>query len=103
MQRRGILAYYTERPAQLLATSFIITIAVGALLLTLPLATKVEGGASIIDAIFTATSSVCVTGLIVQDTPAYFSNFGLVVILILIQLGGLIKNLIVDTKFSYIV
>lgn len=89
MQRRGILAYYTERPAQLLATSFIITIAIGALLLSLPLATSGEGGASIIDAIFTATSSVCVTGLIVQDTPAYFSNFGLVVILVLIQLGGL--------------
>jgi len=89
MQRRGILAYYTERPAQLLATSFFITIAIGALLLSLPLATKGEGGASIIDAIFTATSSVCVTGLIVQDTPVYFSNFGLVVIIILIQLGGL--------------
>lgn len=89
MQHRGILGYYTERPAQLLATSFFMAIAIGALLLSLPLATRGEGAASFIDAFFTATSSVCVTGLIVQDTPAYFSNFGLVVILVLIQLGGL--------------
>lgn len=89
MQRRGILAYYTERPAQLLVTSFLITIAIGALLLRLPLAVRGEGSATFIDAFFTSTSAVCVTGLIVKDTPVYFSSFGLGVILVLIQLGGL--------------
>ena len=46
-------------------------------------------GAGFLDALFTATSATCVTGLIVRDTPAYFSFFGQIVILILIQAGGL--------------
>ena len=55
----------------------------------LPAATADGKGASLIDASFTSTSAMCVTGLVVQDTPVYFSRFGHVVILILMQLGGL--------------
>lgn len=89
MQRGGWASRFTERPAQLLMTSFALAIAVGAILLALPLSVRGEGAASIVDALFTSTSAVCVTGLIVQDTPTYFSNFGLGVILVLIQVGGL--------------
>jgi trk system potassium uptake protein TrkH len=89
MQRRGMVAHYAERPAELLVTTFLLTIAVGTLLLSIPLAVRGEGSASFVDALFTSTSAVCVTGLIVKDTPVYFSKFGLAVILGLIQIGGL--------------
>jgi Trk-type K+ transport system membrane component len=71
-----------------LVGGFAAAILVGALLLTLPLA---SAGARIglLDALFTATSAVCVTGLTVRDTGREFSTFGHVVILALIQLGGL--------------
>ncbi len=79
----------TEQPVRLLALSFAAMIAVGTLLLTLPAAGAAGRGATFIDAFFTATSATCVTGLIVQDTPTFFSRFGQVVILCLIQFGGL--------------
>jgi len=60
----------------------------GTFLLLLPVSTK-SGHISLVDALFTATSGVCVTGLIVQDTATYFTPFGQAVILILFQLGGL--------------
>ncbi len=47
-----------------------------------------DGGASVLEALFTATSAVCVTGLITVDTPVFWSGFGQVVILVLIQIGG---------------
>jgi trk system potassium uptake protein len=71
----------------LFAGSFVILILAGSLLLTLPLAT-VEG-ISWLDALFTSTSAVCVTGLVVTDTGASFTLFGQAVIMGLIQLGGL--------------
>ncbi|MBQ9828626.1 MAG: Trk family potassium uptake protein [Lachnospiraceae bacterium] len=55
----------------------------------LPFATREWGGASFSDALFTATSASCVTGLVVKDTATYWSLFGQIVILILIQIGGL--------------
>lgn len=67
--------------------SFVLLIAVGAFLLMLPFAHN--GHLSFIDAIFTSTSAVCVTGLIVKDTPVDFTSFGHIVILALIQIGGL--------------
>jgi trk system potassium uptake protein TrkH len=67
--------------------SFVILIGIGAFLLMLPFAHY--GELSVVDAIFTATSAVCVTGLIVKDTPVDFTSFGHVVILSLIQIGGL--------------
>ncbi len=76
-------------PAQLLAVSFIALITAGTLLLTLPWATTSGSRLPLIDAFFTATSAVCVTGLIVVDTPTAFSVFGELVVLLLIQVGGL--------------
>jgi trk system potassium uptake protein len=61
----------------------------GAVLLWLPVSAAPGRSTSFLDALFTATSAVCVTGLIVQDTPVHFSAFGQVVILLLIQAGGL--------------
>lgn len=75
-------------PAQLLVVSFLVAILVGTGLLTLPWSTE-EGGITLIDAFFTSTSAVCVTGLIVRDTPTCFTPFGQVVLLVLLQLGGL--------------
>jgi trk system potassium uptake protein TrkH len=75
--------------AQIVLLSFIGAIMIGTVLLTFPTATTDGRGAGFVDALFTATSATCVTGLIVQDTPTYFSTFGQVVILVLIQLGGL--------------
>lgn len=74
-------------PAQLFIASFLAMILVGTLLLMLPRAT--HEGISALDALFTATSAVCVTGLIVVDTGTYFTNLGQTIILILIQMGGL--------------
>ncbi len=67
--------------------SFIILIGVGAFMLMLPFAHN--GELSLVDALFTATSAVCVTGLIVKDTPVDFTSFGHVIILSLIQIGGI--------------
>ena len=68
---------------------FAAAVAVGTLLLVLPIARSGDGGASLLEAFFTATSAVCVTGLAVVDTPTYWSGFGEAVILGLIQVGGL--------------
>lgn len=74
-------------PPQILALGFLSVILIGAILLSLPVSnTK---GCSFIDAVFTSTSAVCVTGLIVLDTPNDFTLFGHLVILVLIQIGGL--------------
>ncbi len=75
-------------PATLLLLSFIGAIFFGAMLLMLPFST-VSGNITFINALFTATSAVCVTGLIVVDTGTYFSIPGQLIILVLIQLGGL--------------
>lgn len=74
-------------PAQLFIVSFLTIILLGALVLMLPKATY--SGISFVDAIFTSTSAVCVTGLIVVDTGTYFTHFGQIALLIFIQLGGL--------------
>ncbi len=74
-------------PAQLFILSFLGIILLGALALSLPNASFEK--LSFIDALFTATSAVCVTGLIVVDTGSYFTLFGQFIILILIQIGGL--------------
>ncbi len=76
-------------PFQTILFSFLSVILVGALLLMLPFATQDGNGASIIDALFTATSATCVTGLVVQDTATYWSLFGQIVIIGLIQIGGM--------------
>jgi len=75
-------------PAQVLVGSFVSLIAAGTALLALPLSAT-RDSLSILDALFTATSAVCVTGLIAVDTPRDLSLFGQLVVLLLIQLGGL--------------
>jgi trk system potassium uptake protein TrkH len=77
------------KPAQLMLATFALAIGVGTVLLMLPAATRSGIRTSLIDALFTATSATCVTGLIVKDTGTYFSVFGQMVILALIQVGGL--------------
>lgn len=77
------------KPAQLMLTSFVAAICIGAILLMLPVATVTGEKASLVDALFTATSATCVTGLVVRDTGTYFSTFGQCVILALIQIGAL--------------
>ncbi|WP_291848240.1 TrkH family potassium uptake protein [Lutibacter sp.] len=85
-------------PAQLFIISFLAIIFLGALLLMLPNATYT--GISFINALFTSTSAVCVTGLIVVDTSNYFTQFGQTIILVLIQAGG-IGILTFASYFSY--
>ncbi len=75
-------------PATLMLVSFLLAITIGTLLLKLPISTK-SGHILWVDALFTSTSAVCVTGLIVVDTGSYFTIFGQCVILMLIQIGGL--------------
>ena len=64
-------------------------IILGSILLMLPVSTRDGKGAVFSDALFTATSAVCVTGLVIHDTATYWSMFGQIVILILIQIGGM--------------
>jgi potassium uptake TrkH family protein len=76
-------------PGQVVAVAFALAIGVGTLLLSLPWAVTGERDSAPMDALFTATSAVCVTGLTVVDTSTYWSGFGQVVIMALIQVGGL--------------
>lgn len=69
-------------------TAFGLAIAFGTGLLMLPFAKVGDGGATFLEALFTATSAVCVTGHVVVDTATYWTPFGQVVILALIQVGG---------------
>ncbi|GCC51664.1 ATPase [Chryseotalea sanaruensis] len=85
-------------PAQLFVISFLAIILVGTFLLMLPNATHHK--LSFIDAFFTSTSAVCVTGLIVVDTGTYFTEFGQIIIMTLIQVGGL-GILTFASYFSY--
>lgn len=74
---------------QIIILGFLAVILMGSLFLTLPVSTQDGLGASFEDALFTATSAVCVTGLIIHDTATYWSAFGQGVILLLIQIGGM--------------
>ncbi len=85
----------TVNPLQAITLSFVGVIAVGTALLMLPFAT--HEGLSLLDAIFTATSATCVTGLVVADTYTTFTFFGQAVLLLLIQVGGL--GLVTLTSF----
>lgn len=91
-QASDSLVYAKKRglsPAQVIVFSFLAAIAVGTLLLWLPVSHAPGEDIGFLDALFTATSAVCVTGLIVVDTGTAFSRFGQVVIMLLIQIGGI--------------
>ncbi|MGE4433614.1 MAG: TrkH family potassium uptake protein [Bacteroidales bacterium] len=91
--RRSLL-----NPAQMFLFSFLLLIVMGAMLLCMPHATF--EGISLLDALFTSTSAVCVTGLAVVDTGATFTTFGLIVLMLLMQLGGL-GMMTFTSYFSY--
>ena len=74
---------------QIMILGFAGVILLGALVLMLPIATASRTWTPFHEALFTSTSAVCVTGLVVQDTGSYWSAFGQTVILLLIQIGGL--------------
>lgn len=73
----------------IILNGFLVALLVGTILLMLPVSSASGNGTDFITALFTATTSLCVTGLVVVPTYAYWSIFGKVIILILIQLGGL--------------
>ena len=74
---------------QIILLGFAGVILLGALILTLPISSRSHEWTSFIDALFTSTSAVCVTGLIVFDTATHWTIFGQIIILLLIQIGGM--------------
>jgi trk system potassium uptake protein TrkH len=87
--KRIIFNFEHLKPVQIIILGFLCVILAGTLLLMLPAASREAGSAGFADALFTATSATCVTGLIVQDTFSFWTPFGQAVILSLIQIGGL--------------
>ena len=85
------------QPATIIVLSFLAVIAVGTLLLSLPISSTGNHFTNPLVSLFTATSATCVTGLIVVDTGSYWNTFGQIVILIMIQIGGL--GLVTFTSF----
>ncbi|WP_035737110.1 TrkH family potassium uptake protein [Glycomyces arizonensis] len=86
---RTVIRGFARRPVRIVPVGFAAAILVASALLMLPIASRGPGGTRFLDAVFTATSSVAVTGLITVDTPTYWSGFGQAVILACMQLGGL--------------
>ncbi len=78
-----------KEPARFIILTFLLIIIIGGILLSLPISSKSGKFTNPIDALFTANSATCVTGLVVVDTGTHYSFFGQIVILILIQIGGL--------------
>lgn len=89
VQASPLLISLQRHPAQVIVGSFLAIILAGAFLLMLPKTTVDGQGLSFINALFTSTSAVCVTGLIVVDTATHFTFMGQVIILLLIQIGGI--------------
>ena len=83
------LFFRNQPPGRLIASGFALVILLGAFLLLLPVSIKDGAEVSVIDALFTSTSAVCVTGLIATDISDHFTVFGQAVVAILIQVGGL--------------
>jgi trk system potassium uptake protein TrkH len=95
-------------PSLQIILGFMALILLGTFLLSLPIANRDGGWLNIVDSFFTSTSAVCVTGLIVVDTAVQFTLFGQIVIMLLIQIGGLgivsitsLFFLILKKKFSF--
>lgn len=87
-KKAKIISFFSN-PARVIVSSFAMLIIIGTLLLMLPVSSKHGQWMGLVPALFTATSATCVTGLVVVDTYTYFSLFGQLVILALIQMGGL--------------
>lgn len=93
--------WLTGNPPVTLMLSFLVVILFGAILLMLPVSSNQKIVTPFMDALFTATSATCVTGLVVVDTGTHFSFFGQMVILMLIQIGGL-GIMTISTVFAII-
>lgn len=91
--------WLNAKPARVICASFLLVILTGALLLTLPIASESGKSLGFLKALFTATSATCVTGLIVIDTATGWTTFGEMVIIALIQIGGL--GLVTISAFFY--
>jgi len=76
-------------PPKIIVYSFLLFVLFGSFLLTLPISGKDGNPTGFVNALFTATSAACVTGLVVVDTLTHWSIFGQLVILMLIQIGGI--------------
>lgn len=85
---RGAFERFAAHPSRIVVLAFAVAVLVGTVLLALPVSRSGQGGAPLVTALFTATSAVCVTGLVTVDTGTYWSTFGEIVILALIQVGG---------------
>ncbi|MEA4998313.1 MAG: TrkH family potassium uptake protein [Candidatus Limiplasma sp.] len=88
-EKRFSFFHRTIRPERIMVLGFLVVIIIGTILLTLPIASRSGESVGAHSALFTATSAVCVTGLIVVDTADTYTFFGQVVVLLLIQIGGL--------------
>ncbi|MDQ3432083.1 MAG: TrkH family potassium uptake protein, partial [Actinomycetota bacterium] len=84
----AVLSWRPRHPAQVLVVAFAVAVLASTALLMLPASTASGDGAPLVTALFTATSAVCVTGLVVVDTGTYWSGFGRAVILGSFQIGG---------------
>mgnify|MGYP004636963931 FL=1 len=91
----------SSNPARMISASFAVVIAIGTLLLWLPISSKARVFTPLLDCLFTAASATCVTGLVVYDTYTHWSAFGHGVLLMLIQIGGL--GLVTYTSFFNLV
>lgn len=84
-----MIQFKKQPPGRLIAAGFAMLILFGAVLLLLPLSVRGDAEVHVIDALFTSTSAVCVTGLIAIDVADHFTTFGQAVVAVLIQVGGL--------------
>lgn len=91
--------WLNARPGQVIAISFLLVILTGSLLLSLPFASQSGQSIGFLQALFAATSATCVTGLVTVDTAMHWTIFGKIVIISLIQIGGL--GLVTITSFFY--
>jgi potassium uptake TrkH family protein len=89
LNRRSAIDGLLRRPAAAVVAGFAMAVAVGTVLLMVPMSADDGTATGLVPALFTAVSAVCVTGLVVVDTPTYWSTFGELAILTMIQIGGI--------------
>lgn len=98
--KNNTISKFMKNPMRVIVVSFALIIFVGTILLMLPITARNGQGLSFLQALFTATSATCVTGLVVVDTYTQFNFLGQIIIILLIQLGGL--GLVTITAFFHI-
>lgn len=88
MEKRKTKRYGVNK-TRTIAVNFLVIILIGAVLLTLPISSRERQWTDFMTALFTATSASCVTGLVLEDTFTHWSVFGQILIIVMIQIGGL--------------